>query len=111
MLRAIIILNISWRQHPTKLQFHGPIPDISAILRERRMRFAGQVLLAKKQQLVSDLLLWSPNHGKGPVGRPSITYIDQRCRDTECPPNHLPVLLQGRDRWGDRLMNDRASST
>ena len=41
MLRAIIILNISWRQHPTKLQFHGPIPDISAILRERRMRFAG----------------------------------------------------------------------
>ena len=32
MLRAI--LNIFWRQHPTKVQLHGPIPGISTILRE-----------------------------------------------------------------------------
>ena len=66
---------LSWRQHPIKLQFHEPIPDISTILRERRMRFAGHCWGAK-QELASNLLLWSPNHGKRRVGRPAITYID-----------------------------------
>ena len=52
MLRAI--LNIFWRQHLTKVQLHGPIPDISTILRERRMHFAGHCWRAK-QQLASEL--------------------------------------------------------
>ena len=93
MLRAV--LNISWRQHPTKLQLHGPFPDISTILRE----------------LAIDLLLWSPNHGTRWVGRPAITYIDQLCRDAGCLPNDLPALLQDRDGRSDRLMNASASST
>ena len=49
MLRATITLHISWRQHPTKLQFRGLIPDISTILRERRMRFAGHCWLARER--------------------------------------------------------------
>ena len=89
---------------------YGPIPDISPILRERRMRFAGHCWPAK-QELASDLLLWSPNHGKRRVGRPAITYIDQLCRDTGCLPNDLPALVQDRNGWRDKLMNARASST
>ena len=109
MLRAI--LNISWRQHPTKLQLHGPIPNISTIVSERRMRFAGHCWRAK-QELAIDLLLWSPNHGKRRVDRrPAITYIDQLCRDARCLPNDLPALLQDRDGRSDRLMNASASST
>ena len=132
------MLNISWRQHPTKLQFHEPIPDISTILRERRMRFAGHCWRAK-QELASNLLLWSPNHGKRWVGRPAITYIDlaspadilrrgegtrdarlgmssgeakiELCRDAGCLPNYLPAWLQDRDGRSDRLMNASASST
>ena len=46
---SAITLNISWRQHPTKLQFYGPIPDISTILRERRMRFAGHYWRARER--------------------------------------------------------------
>ena len=71
---------------------YGPIPDISTILRKRRMRFAGHCWLAK-QELANDLLLWSLNHGKRRVGRPAITYIDQLCRDTGCLPNDLPALV------------------
>ena len=108
MLRAI--LNISWRQHSTKLQLHGPILDISTILREQRMRFTGHCWRAK-QELASDLLLWSPNHGKRRVGHPAINYIDQLCRDTECLPNNLSALLQDQDGWLDRLMNAWASLT
>ena len=104
------MLNISWRQHPTKLQLHGPIPDISTILRERRMHFAGHCWRAK-QELAIDLPLWSPNHGKRRVGRPAITYIGQLCRDAGFLPNDLPALLQDRDGRSDRLMNALASST
>ena len=87
-----------------------PSPDISIILRERRMRFAGHRWRAK-QRLAGDLLLWSPNHGKRRVGRPAITYIDQLCRDTGCLLNDLPALLQDSDGWSDRLVNARAIST
>ena len=89
MLRAV--LNISWRQHPTKSQLYGPIPGISKIICERRMRFAGQCWRAK-QKLASDLLLWTPSHGHTRVGRPAITYIDQLSRDTGCFPEDLPTL-------------------
>ena len=101
-------VNISWRQHPTKLRFHGPIPDISTILRDRRMPFAGHCWRAK-QELARNLLLWSPktpNYGKWRAGCPAITYIDQLCRDKGCLPNDLPALLQDRDGWRDRLAHE-----
>ena len=107
MLRAI--LNISWRQHPTKSQLYGPMPDISTILCERRMHFAGHCWRAK-QELASDLLLWTPRHGKARAGRPAITYIDQLSRDTGCFPEDLPTLMQDRNGWRDRI-NVRARST
>ena len=107
MLRAV--LNISWIQHPTKSQLYGPIPAISKILRERRMRFAGHCWRAK-QELASDLLLWTPRHGQTRVGRPAITYIDQLCRDTGYLAEDLATLMQDRNGWRDRL-NVRASST
>ena len=107
MLRAV--LNISWMQHPTKSQLYGPIPAISTILRERRMRFAGHCWRAK-QELASDLLLWTPRHGQTRVGRPAITYIDQLCRDTGYLAEDLATLMQDRNGWRDRL-NVRASST
>ena len=62
MLRAL--LNIFWRQNPTKVQLRGPISDIATILRERRMHFAGHCWRAK-QELASELVLWSPTHSKG----------------------------------------------
>ena len=36
MLRTA--LNISWRQHPTKVQLYGNIPPLTTIFRERRMQ-------------------------------------------------------------------------
>ena len=70
MLRDV--LNISWRRHPTKAQLYGFIPPISDILRERRLRFAGHCWRAK-QELASDLLLWTPRQGQFRVGRPATT--------------------------------------
>ena len=37
MLRAI--LNISWKEHPTKIRLYGNIPPLTSIIRIRRTRF------------------------------------------------------------------------
>ena len=57
-----------------------------------------------KQELASDLLLWTPHHGhQTQVGRPKITYIDELCRDTRCLPEYLPTLMHDRDGWHERV--------
>lgn len=92
------IVNISWRQHPTKLHFYGCIPDISTILRERRVRFAGHCWRIK-QGLASDSLLLTPSHGARRFGRLAITYIDQLCYDTGSHPNDLSTFMQDCNGW------------
>ena len=60
ILRAV--LNISWKKHPTKQRLYSKLPPISKIIRETGTRFAGHSWRSK-QELVSDTLLWSPQHG------------------------------------------------
>jgi len=95
------VLNLSWRQHPTKKQLYGPIPPITSILCKLRMCIAGHCWRAK-QELISNLLLWVSRRGKSRVGRPASSYIDQLCRDASCLPENLPTLMQERDEWRDR---------
>ena len=52
MLRAV--LNISWREHPTKKVLYGDLPPISQTLRDRRLRFAGHCF-GSKEELAGDL--------------------------------------------------------
>ena len=72
MLRAI--LNISWKEHPSKKRLYGTFPPISQVIREQRLRFVGHCWRSK-DEIVQSVLLWRPNHGKGNRGRPSKTYI------------------------------------
>ena len=72
MLRAI--LNKSWRQHPTRHQLHGHLPPITKTIQVRRTRHAGHCWRSK-DELISDVLLWTPAFGQANVGRPVWTYI------------------------------------
>ena len=72
MLRAI--LNKSWRQHPTKQQLYGHLPHITKTIQVRRTRHAGHCWRSK-DELRSDVLLWTPSHGRAKAGRPARTYI------------------------------------
>ena len=87
MLRAV--LNKSWRQHPTRLQLYGHLPPITKTIQVRRTRHAGHCWRSK-DELISDVLLWTPTHGCARVGRPARTYIQQLCEDTGCNPEDLP---------------------
>ena len=89
MLRAV--LNIPWREHPTKLRLYDKIPALSHTIMESHMRFAGHSYRSK-EVLVSDLLLWYPNHGTTNVGRPYKTYYQQIAEDANC--NLQPATQQ-----------------
>ncbi len=61
MLRAI--LNKSWRQHPTRHQLYGHLPPITKTIQVRRTRHAGHCWRSK-DELISDVLLWTPAYGQ-----------------------------------------------
>ena len=83
MLRAI--LNKSWRQHPTRHQLYSHLPPISKTIQVRRTRHAGHYW-RNRDELISDVLLWTPTYGQAKAGRPARTYIQQLCEDTGCSP-------------------------
>ena len=93
MLRAI--LNKSWLQHPTRHQLYGHLPPITKAIQVRRTRHAGHCWRSK-DELISDVLLWTPACSQAKAGRPVRTYIQQLCEDTECSPEDLPKAMNDR---------------
>ena len=71
MLRAI--LNKSWRQHPTRHQLYGHLPPITKTIQARRTRHAVQCWRSK-DELISDVLLWTPAYDRVKAGRPAVVY-------------------------------------
>ena len=93
MLRAI--LNKSWQQHPTRHLLYGHQPPITKTIQVRRTRHA-EHCWRSKDELISDVLLWTPAFGPAKAGRPARTYIQQLCEDTGCSPEDLPEAMIGR---------------
>ena len=108
MLRAI--LNKSWRQHPTRHQLYGHLPPITKNIQVRWTRHAGHCWRSR-DELISDVLLWTPSYGHAKAGRPARTYIQQQCEDTGCSPEDLPKAMNDREKWRERVRDIGASST
>ena len=119
-LRAI--LNKSWRQHHTRHQLYGHLPPItntkstfiqmisSKTIKVRRTRHAGHCWRSR-DELISDVLLWTPTYDRAKAGRPARTYIQQLCEDTGCSPEDLPEAINNREKWREMIGDIRASGT
>ena len=108
MLRAI--LNKSWQQHPTRHQLYGHLLPITKTIQARRTRHAGHCW-GSKDELVSDVPLWTPAYDQSKSGRPAQTYIQQLCDDTRCNPEDLPETMNNRETWRERVGDIRAGRT
>ena len=108
MLRAI--LNKSWGQHPTKHQLYGHQPPITKTIRVRRNRHAGH-WWRSRDELISDVLLWTPTYGRTKTGRPARTYIQQLCEDSGCSPEDLPEVMNDRGKWQESVRDILAGGT
>ena len=62
-------------------------------------------------ELIRDVLLWIPTHGRTKAGRPARTYIQQLCEDTGCWSEDLPRAMNDREEWRERVRDIRATST
>ena len=63
-----------------------------------------------RDELIRDVLLWTPTHGRARAGRPARTYIQQLCEDTGCCPEDLPRAMNDREEWRERVRDIRATS-
>ena len=62
-------------------------------------------------ELISDVLLWTPTYSWATVGRPAQTYIQQLCEDTGCSPEDLPEAMNDKEKWQERVRDICASGT
>ena len=100
MLQAI--LNRSWRQLAKKQQLYGHLPPITKTTKVRRTRHAGHYWRSK-DELINDILLWTPSHGRAKAGRPAWTYIEELCADTGCSLEYLSGAMDDIVGWRERV--------
>ena len=87
-------LNKSWKQHPKKTAAVRPLTSNHAN-HSRKTRYAG----VSKDELISEILLWTPTHGHTSIDRPAKTYIHRLCADTGCRVKDLPGAMDDLDEW------------
>ena len=96
MLRTV--LKKSWKQYPKKQQLYGHLPFILKTIQARRIRHVGHCWRSK-DELVTDILLWTPALEFASDRWPARTYLHQLCADTRCSLEDLKWTITDRGGW------------
>ncbi|KAI8498174.1 hypothetical protein Bbelb_241180 [Branchiostoma belcheri] len=91
-------LNIHWSQHVTNRDLYADLPRFSGKIRSRRLRFAGHCHRSR-EEIVAELVLWTPKHGRRKAGRQAATYIDCLRRVTGLEVDYLGQVMEDRECW------------
>ena len=109
------ILRIVWSQHIPNIRIRSMTkqPQLTNILRKRRLKWFGHVLRMDKDRAPKMLYLWKPTHGKRRRGRPRTTWRDVIQRDltlldTGWSIEEAEVAAQDRTIW--KIFTSRAAS-
>ena len=96
---------------PTRQQLYGHLPtSITKTIQVRRTRHAGHCWRSK-DELISDVLLWTLAYGQAKARRPDRTYIQQLREDKGCSPEDLPEAMNDWEKWQEIVRDIRASGT
>ena len=92
-------------QVPTRHQLYGHLPLITKTIQVRRTRHAGHCW-RNRDELISDVLLWTPTYGRAKAGRPARTYIQPIYSEFKCSVDTIRfvglAILRG---WWTWLLN------
>ena len=88
---------------PQKQQLYSHLPPIAKTIQVRRTKHAEHCWRCR-DELISDILQWTPSHGWAKAGRPARTYIQQLCADTGCSLEDLLEAMDDREGWWERAM-------
>ena len=83
------------------------LPPITKTIQVRRTRHAWHCW-RNKDELIREVLLWTPAYGRAKAGRPARTYLQQLCENTGCSPEDQPEAMNDREKW---VRDIRASGT
>ena len=94
---------VRWQLHKdaSHIKLYGYLPPIKKIIQVRRTRHAGYCWRSR-DELISDVLLWTPSYGREKAGRPARTYMQQLCEDTGCIPGDLTEAMNDMEKWRER---------
>ena len=84
--------------------------DYDNVVSKLELQSYNYVHWRSRDELIRDVLLWTPTHGRAKAGRPARTYIQQLCEDTGCCPEDLPRAMNDREEWRERVRDIRATS-
>ena len=73
----------------------------------RRTRHVGYYWRSR-DEFISDVLLWTPSHGRTKTRQPARTYIQHLCADTGCSLEDLPEVMNNREGWQERVRDIHA---
>ena len=92
--------NIEQVQEPTPHK--AAVPPITKTIKFRRTRHARHCWRSG-DELISDIPLWTPSHGRAKTRRPSRTFVQHVCTDTGCSFEDLS------ERWTIETGSERGS--
>ena len=96
MLR--VVKNVTWQKRIANEVLYAGLPRISTTIRKRRLTFSDHCWRSENE-VVSDLVLWEPKHGKRGVGGQVCTFVDLLQADTEVPRDCLLAVMGERVLW------------
>ena len=99
-----VILNKSWRQHPTKQQLYGHLPEIKKTIQIRRTRQAGHCWRRKDKRTHKRCTPVDPFTQK------SKGWTTSKNLYTACSLEDLPGAIDDRDGWQERVKEICAGS-
>ena len=86
------------RNSPKSDQYKLEITIFNKNNKPTKLQFIGHCW-RKKDEVISDLLLWEPKHGARKRGRPALTYVDQLRNDTGLSIAELKSIMGNRKEW------------
>ena len=103
MLR--MAMNVNWRDHMTNKELYGKFPQVTAKIRQRRLKLAGHCQ-RHPELLAQKLILWEPTQGYSRKGRKKYSFIEGLRDDTGLRDvKEIRTMMENRELWGD-LSND-----
>ena len=98
--------NKSQKQQPTKQQIYDHLPPISQVIKEIQAKYTG-CCWKSKDELISDILLWTLSPGHTRFCRPAKNYIHQLCFNTR----RLAKAMDYRDGWWEKIKRIHTADT
>ena len=84
-------------------------PPTTKTIKIRRTRHAVHCWRSR-DELISNVLLRTPSHGREKAGWLAQTYIQQLCADTGCSPEDLLEVMDDREGWRERVRDIRTDT-